>query len=81
VGILLPVFQGKKLKPFRVPNKQCFGSGSGLDPDSIRSEDPDGSRRAKMTHKNTKKLRIFSCFEVLHVLFLRAEGFSCSLEA
>jgi hypothetical protein len=35
------------------------GFGSGLDPDSIRSVDPDpysesgfGSRRAKMTHKN-----------------------------
>jgi hypothetical protein len=38
---------------------QCFGSG--LDPDSIRLVDPDsqsgsGSWRAKMTHKNRKKL-------------------------
>jgi hypothetical protein len=43
---------------------QCFGSGSGLDPESIRSVDPDlesgsGSRRAKMTHKNIKKLKNF----------------------
>jgi hypothetical protein len=42
------------------------------DPDSIRSVDPDpdsesrsGSRRAKMTHKNRKKL----FFEVPDVLF------------
>jgi hypothetical protein len=46
--------------------KQGFGSGSGLDPDSIRPMDPDpysesgaGSRRAKMTHKSRKKLRNF----------------------
>jgi hypothetical protein len=34
---------------------QCYESGSGFDPDSIRSVDPDsesGSRRAKMTRKN-----------------------------
>jgi hypothetical protein len=39
---------------------QCFGSGSGLDPDSIRSMDPypdsefgsgSGSRRAKMAQR------------------------------
>jgi hypothetical protein len=54
---------------------QGFGSGSGLDPDSIRSVDPDpysesgsGSRRAKMTQKVEKNLEI-SCFEVLDVLF------------
>jgi hypothetical protein len=41
-------------------------SGSVLDPDSIRSVDPDpdsesgsGSRRAKMTHKSRKNLRHF----------------------
>ncbi len=46
-----------------------------LDPDSIGSVDPDpdpysesGSRRSKITHKNTKNLEI-SCFEVLDVLF------------
>jgi hypothetical protein len=38
--------------------------GSGLDPDSIRSVDPDpysesGSKRAKMTHKSRQKLRNF----------------------
>jgi hypothetical protein len=37
------------------------GSGSGLDPDSIGSVDPDpdsesGSRRAKITHKSRKKI-------------------------
>jgi hypothetical protein len=56
---------------------QCFGSGSGLDPGSIRSVDLDpnsesgfgsGSRRAKRTHKNWKSYEI-SCFEVLDVLF------------
>jgi hypothetical protein len=31
-----------------------------------------------MAHKNRKSTE-FSCFEVLDVLFLRAEGFSCSL--
>jgi hypothetical protein len=41
---------------------QCFESV--LDPDSIRLVDPDpesesGSRRAKITHKNRKKLRNF----------------------
>ncbi len=54
----------------RLADNQCFGSG--LDPDSIRSVDPDsesGSRRAKTTHQNRKKLRI-PCFEVLDVLFL-----------
>ncbi len=57
----------------------CFGSGSGLDPDSIRPVDlnPDseygsGSRRAKMTNK--KKKREISCF----AFSLRAEGFSCT---
>ncbi len=41
---------------------QCFGSGSGLDPDSIRSVDPypdsesgSGSRRVKMIHKSGQK--------------------------
>jgi hypothetical protein len=49
------------------------GFGSGLDPDSIRSVEPDpysesGSRRGKMTHKSRKNYEI-SCFEVLDVLF------------
>jgi hypothetical protein len=46
-----------------------------LDPDSIGPVDPDpesgpgsGSRRAKMTHKSRKKLKI-SCFEMLDGLF------------
>ncbi len=45
-------------------------------PDSIKSVDsyPDSesgseSSRAKMTHKNLKKFRNFSCFEMLDVLF------------
>jgi hypothetical protein len=49
-----------------------FGSGSGLEPDSIRSVDPDpdpdldlestsGSRRAKITDKKEKSLE----FDVL----------------
>ncbi len=51
--------------------KNGCGSGSGLDPDSVGSVDPDpdsesGSRRVKMTHKS----RILSsCFEVLDGLF------------
>jgi hypothetical protein len=41
---------------------QGCGSGSILDPDSIRSVDPyseSGSRRAKMTHKSRKDSRNF----------------------
>ncbi len=57
--------------------------GSGSDPDSIGSVDPDSesgsgsrSRRAKMTHKSRN-----SCFEVLEGLFfLRAEGVFCNLD-
>jgi hypothetical protein len=50
------------IKPQR--RKQGFGSGSGsvVDPDSIRSVVPESgsrSRRAKMTHKSRKKLRNF----------------------
>jgi hypothetical protein len=37
-----------------------------------------GSRRAKMTHKNRKKSRIFM-FLRTGCSLLRAEGFSCSL--
>jgi hypothetical protein len=54
---------------------QCFGSGSGSDPDSSVDPYPDpnseygsGSRRAKMTHKSRKNLEI-SSFKVLDVLF------------
>jgi hypothetical protein len=44
------------------------GCGSGLDPDSIGSVDPDPesgsrSRRAKMTHKSRKKLKKFHVFK------------------
>jgi hypothetical protein len=61
--------------------KQGFGSGSGLDPDSIGPVDPDpdpdsesgsGSRRAKMTHKSRKN----SCFEVLDGLFCELQASS-----
>jgi hypothetical protein len=54
-------------QPFLV-SRRVFGSGSVLDPDSIRSVDPDPysesgsgseSRRAKMTQKSRKKLRNF----------------------
>jgi hypothetical protein len=47
---------------------QGFGSGSGLDPDSIGPVDPDpdsGSRRAKITHKSRKKfvkVHVFKCW-------------------
>jgi hypothetical protein len=63
---------------------QCFRSGSGLDPVSIRSVDPDseyGSRRAKMTHKNRKKLiNRVSFFLSDGCSLLRVEGFSCSMD-
>jgi hypothetical protein len=52
------------------------GFGSGLDPDSIRSVEPDpdsesGSRRGKMTHKSRKKLRSS---------LWRAEGIFCNFD-
>jgi hypothetical protein len=55
-----------------------------MDPDSIKSVDPDsksgsGFRRAKITHKNRKKLRNFM-FLSARCSLLRAEGFSCSLD-
>jgi hypothetical protein len=59
---------------------ECFGSRSGLNPDSIRSVDSDsesGSRRAKLAHKNRIRNVMFwsaGCS------FLRAEGFSRSLD-
>jgi hypothetical protein len=65
-------------------HEQGCGSGSGLDPDSFRSVDPDSesgsrSRRSKMTHKS-RKIFNSSCFEVLDDLFLRAEGFVRNLD-
>jgi hypothetical protein len=52
-----------------------------MDPDSIRSVDPDpdseygsGFRRAKMTHKSRQKIKKFRCS------LLRAEGFFCNLD-
>ncbi len=58
-----------------VPTGQCFGSRSGLDPDSIRSVDPDsgsGSKRAKMIHKNRKKVKKFH--DVLKCWMFSFEG-------
>jgi hypothetical protein len=56
------------MKACRLNQGFVSGSGSGLDPDSIRSVDPDpdsesgsGSRRANMNHKSTKNLEI-SCW-------------------
>ncbi len=61
-------------------------SGSGLDPDSIGSVDPDpysesgsGSRRAKMTHKSRNFFEKFMFWSVGWPL-LRAEGFFCNLD-
>ncbi len=55
---------------------QCFGSG--LDPGSIRSVDPDsesGSRKAKMTHRNKiKKLGNFFMFCSAGCSLLMAEA-------
>jgi hypothetical protein len=48
-----------------------------LDPDP-HSKCGSGSRRAKITHKNRKKFRIFM-FLSTGCSLLRAEGFSCSL--
>jgi hypothetical protein len=51
------------LKTVRVPSPiynnflQCFGSGSGLDPDSIRSVDPDPDPGGQKRPAKVKKLR------------------------
>ncbi len=56
---------------------QCFGSG--LDPDSIRSVDPDPGCQQWPT--KLEKTSEISCFEVLGGRsLLRAEVFSCSLD-
>jgi hypothetical protein len=69
---------------FRRPQMTFGGGGRVLDPDSIRSVDPDPNRNPdpdlggqKLPTKKEKSLKI-SCFRILDVLFLRAEGFSCS---
>jgi hypothetical protein len=50
-----------------------------LDPDPhSNGGSGTGSRRAKMTHKNRKKSRIY-IFLSTGCSLLRAEGFSCSL--
>jgi hypothetical protein len=59
---------------------------SGLDSDSIWSLDPDtdrvfrsGSRKAKMTHHNKKKVKTFLFFEGLNVLFGGLNFFSSEI--
>ncbi len=54
-----------------LPGTQCCGSG-------FSCESGSGSRRAKMSHKNWKKL-INLIFWIAWCSLLRAEGFSCSL--
>ncbi len=58
------------------------GSGSVLDPDLIRSVDPDpysesGSRRAKITYKREKEI---SCFLSAGCSLLGAENFFCNVD-
>jgi hypothetical protein len=59
VTVLKKIYDGEPNLTFFSNNTIPQGCGSGLDPDSIRSVDPDpnsesgsGSRRAKMTHKS-----------------------------
>jgi hypothetical protein len=62
---------------------QCFGSG---DPDLIRIQSGQWIhiriqiQEGKNDPQKYKKIKRFSCFEVLDVLFLRAEGFFCVLD-
>ncbi len=72
---------------FADPDPYPDSRGSGLDPDSIGSVDPDsesgtgsGSRRAKMTHKSRTFFKKFMFWSVGWPL-LRAEGFFCNLDA
>ena len=57
------------------PCGQGFGSGSAL---IWVAKSGSGTRRAKMTHKNRKKYKIFM-FWSAGCFLLRVEGFSCSL--
>jgi hypothetical protein len=55
---------------------------SDLEPDPLSSVDPEsgsGSSRAKMTHKNRRKLINFM-FLSAGCYLLRSEGYSCSLD-
>jgi hypothetical protein len=58
---------------------QCFGSGSGLDPGSIKSVDPypdPGGKNYPQKLKIAKKLRNF----LLWILFLGLKAFFCNLD-
>jgi hypothetical protein len=47
------------------PRKQCFGSGSGLNPNSIKSVDPDpdpGGKTYPQKRKKVKKFNVFKCW-------------------
>ncbi len=63
--------------PFFHSLQQCCGSGSGLDPDSMGSW--IRIQEGKNDPQTKKKVNKFHFFEVLDV-FLRVEGFSCSLD-
>ncbi len=67
------------------PSKQGFGSGSGLDPDSIRSEDPESVfgirirfQEGKNDPQSRKKFKNFM-FWSAGCSLLRAEVFFCNL--
>jgi hypothetical protein len=59
----------------------CCGGLRVADPDphSFELLDPRGSGRAKMTHKNRKKVEKFNVLCIAGYSLLRDEGFSCSL--
>ncbi len=83
-----PLFRGMDPDPALDPDPsiQGFGSGSAWIRINlsywiriririqIADPDPGGEKRPTKIEKNTE----FSCFEAQDVLFLRAEGFSCS---
>jgi hypothetical protein len=62
----------------KLPEKQCFGFGSGLDP-GFNEVPRSRSRRAKMAQKNRKQL-INLIFLSERCSLLRAESFSCRLD-
>jgi hypothetical protein len=64
--------RGSTAKVHRVP--QCRVA----DPHSIGSVDPDPGGHKRPT--KVEKIFESSCFEVLDGLFLRAEGFFCTLD-
>ena len=71
------------MEPWRLktePWRHGFGSGSALDPDSIRSVDPDPDQDPGQKLRYPQKLKKISFILKCWMSLLRAEGFFCNLD-